>query len=288
MGRTRADERGWLQGLLEGPWWVSAAGSALGASGSLILKDMPASPGSLLTAMSNAGAVMLGFAAILLYVISFLSLLGISGVDDEQGQLRFRREETGLLNEAERRFLAVLEEAAGPRVRVFARVRVLDVLQPVAPIGTTAWHAAFNRISQKYFDFALCTADTLQVFAVVELHESGRRHVHRRPRDANLEAACASAFLPLIRFRTRESYDVIEIRRELATWAELPAARGRADPPRSCPGCGRPLLRVIAESGELRGWTVWRCTECRTTIPAGAEPENRRPGVSQLRRTRAR
>jgi hypothetical protein len=48
------------------------------------------------------------------------------------------------------------------------------------------------------------------------------------------------------------------------------------------------LLRVIAESGELRGWTVWRCTECRTTIPAGAEPENKRPQVSQLRRTRAR
>jgi hypothetical protein len=62
-----------------------------------------------------------------------------------------------LFTPAERSFFGVLHQAAGKDFLVFGKVRVADIVAVKTGIGRSAWRAAFNQISQKHFDFVLCS-----------------------------------------------------------------------------------------------------------------------------------
>lgn len=117
-----------------------------------------------------------------------------------------------LLSPAERTLLSVLDEAIGQQGRVFAMVRVADVLDLDRGAADGDWHAALQQIQGTHFDFVICEPDSTDVICAIELHGDTHAEEAWSQRDAYLAEACAMAGLPLIQLPWQQSYDVAEIR----------------------------------------------------------------------------
>jgi hypothetical protein len=109
----------------------------------------------------------------------------------------------------------VLELAVGDKARVFAKVRVADVLTPQAGLGKSKWQQHFNKISAKHFDYLLCHPSDLSFICAIELDDSSHRHQKRKVRDLFLKTACDSAGLPLLQIPASASYLVEELREQI-------------------------------------------------------------------------
>lgn len=144
-------------------------------------------------------------------------LAGSSG----RSQLPYKTREY-LLSRAERSLYGVLERAVQRAYRIFPKVRLADVLY--VERGTERWQSHFNRVSAKHVDFVLCSLDTVSPLLVVELDDASHGRSDRASRDGFVNDALASAGLPILHVRARNSYDVTEvadaIRRAIAAGAE--------------------------------------------------------------------
>lgn len=96
-----------------------------------------------------------------------------------------------LLTEAERSFLGVLEQAVGEQYRVYAQVRLADVVSVRSGLSRARRMAAQNRINAKHVDFVLCDPMTLNVLCAIELDDASHQRMERKARDAFLEHAPA-------------------------------------------------------------------------------------------------
>lgn len=112
----------------------------------------------------------------------------------------------GLFSANERDFLRVLERTL-PEHRIFAKVRLADVITVKKGLPKSDWQRAFNRISSKHLDFVICDRD-LDILCAVELDDRSHERSERRARDAFLEAALHAAQVPLVRVPSRKTYDV--------------------------------------------------------------------------------
>ncbi len=173
-----------------------------------------------------------------------------------------------LFSPAERSFFGVLNQAVSGKAVVFGKVRVADVLRPSKGLGRSNWQKAFNRISAKHFDYAICAADTFSVLAVVELDDKSHSKGHRTKRDRFLDSACSSAGLPLHRFKAAATYNINEIRNvlfpppeDIAAESVLPEAPDSesAEVP-LCPKCSSPLIKKVAKRGEHKGTEFLACS----------------------------
>jgi very-short-patch-repair endonuclease len=160
---------------------------------------------------------------------------------DGQGEPPPYESQRWMVSRAERSFLGVLEEAVEGRFRIALKVRLADVLKVRSGSGSRgAWQ---NRILQKHLDFVLCTPDTLEIVAGVELDDSSHDRASRRERDDFLDAAMAAAGVPLIRVKAARSYSVGELRELIERTTEPP----RTAPP---PMVRRGGVRPEGEAGE--------------------------------------
>jgi hypothetical protein len=125
------------------------------------------------------------------------------------------RRASELFTAAERTFLSVLDQAVGPRRRVFGKVRVADLIEVRGAGSQAAWQRAFNRISSKHFDFVVCASDTLVPLCVIELDDSSHDRHDRRNRDALLTNVCRAAQVPLVRVRWSRSYSAAVIQKHI-------------------------------------------------------------------------
>ncbi|MCA1799518.1 MAG: DUF2726 domain-containing protein [Xanthomonadaceae bacterium] len=123
---------------------------------------------------------------------------------------------SSLVTRAERSFLGVLDSAVAGRYRVFAKVRVEDVLQAPSTSDRRRHAAARNRIKSKHFDFVLCNPTDLAFVAAIELDDKSHLRHSRIKRDQFLNDACAGAGLPLVRIMARRSYTISDIRSDLS------------------------------------------------------------------------
>ena len=128
-------------------------------------------------------------------------------------RLRFRKQEY-IFSNAEHRFFNHLIEAVGDDYLVFGKVRIADVLTPDDRLSRKTWWRAFTTISSKHLDFVLCRRDA-SIVCAIELDDRSHDKPERLARDAFVDAACAQAGLPLIRFTVRRRYNVADIRRAL-------------------------------------------------------------------------
>lgn len=122
-----------------------------------------------------------------------------------------------LVSAAERSFLAALDAAIGPEHRVFAKVRLADIvtLRGAAESRT----GLMNKVRQKHVDFVVCDRNSLRFVAVIELDDSTHETPKGRARDAFVDSALRAAGLPLVRFRAvsnAKGYAPAEIARRLA------------------------------------------------------------------------
>ena len=82
-------------------------------------------------------------------------------------------------------------------------------------LNRSRWQSAFNGISAKHFDFLLCDPAGCAPKLAVELDDKSHEKAGRRKRDRLVEAACASAGLPLLRVKVARTYAVAEIRTQI-------------------------------------------------------------------------
>ncbi len=119
-----------------------------------------------------------------------------------------------LLSPAEFSFFRVLEKAVGDGGVVHVKVRLGDLLtgwkgQP----GEKTW---WNKIAQKHADFVVCSRDTVDVVAVVELDDASHGGARARAADEVKDRALKAAGIPVVRIKARKSYAVEEVRKRLA------------------------------------------------------------------------
>ena len=146
------------------------------------------------------------------------------------GRLKYVREPT-LFSATEWVFLRALDQAVDGRFRVFAKVRMADLMNPGSrtKVGNKAWWRAFTQISSKHTDFVLVDIRTSEIVAAIEVDDRSHQRQDRSTRDAFVDRAFQDAGIPLIRYaaKGRGGYKVHEIRGRLD--AALAAAYGQAD-----------------------------------------------------------
>lgn len=121
----------------------------------------------------------------------------------------------GLLSKAERSFYGVLVQAVGDTGLVFAKVRAADVIMPVKGLKRSVWQRAFNAVSLKHFDFVICDPEDCSVRFAVEVDDASHETSKGQKRDNQINAACDSAGLPLLRIKAAKSYVVADIRHQI-------------------------------------------------------------------------
>ena len=128
-----------------------------------------------------------------------------------------------LLSPAERCFLSSLEEAVGDYFRIFAKVRVADVvtLKPLPQMSLSP--TAAQRISGHQFDFVLCEKERLAIVGVVELDDQTAQQRALHSRDGFLIGLCRSVGLPLVHVRVQPVYSVEALRAVIFESLDMPA-----------------------------------------------------------------
>lgn len=122
-------------------------------------------------------------------------------------RLPFTRRDA-LLSPAELRFYRVLMGAAPPGLAVFAKVRLMDVVQ----VPGDAWRQYGAPGSGMHLDFLIVDAATTAPRLVIELDDKSHWQAEARTRDAFKDAALASAGVPILRVTAAGRYHVGELR----------------------------------------------------------------------------
>lgn len=148
-------------------------------------------------------------------LIIFVVIFGIfsSGTNKEHKY----RKRGALFTTAERSFLGVLDQAVSEKFRIFGKVRVADIITPAKGLDRKNWQSAFNRISSKHFDYVLCSKESLEVIAVIELDDKSHTSKKAIKRDKLIESACKSADIKLIRFKAKRNYRVHDVSGSIET-----------------------------------------------------------------------
>jgi hypothetical protein len=157
--------------------------------------------------MDSLVIVALLFVAALFFLI-FLVRNRTSTAPAEQ--LHYRRR-PALFTPAERSFAGVLDQVLDTRYRVYGKVRVADLIEPLPTKDRRIWQKAFNRISAKHFDFVICNSSDLVPVVVIELDDSSHQKAKRQQRDEMLQQICGQVQLPLIRVPAQKGYKLAEV-----------------------------------------------------------------------------
>lgn len=161
---------------------------------------------------------------------------------DFGGELPYRRRER-LLVGSERALYDALLVAAADHYRVFAKVRLADLVS--LPAQQTHRWAHWSRIAQKQVDFLLCDRVALAPLLVVEV-QGPATAPHGDERDEFVGAALAAAGIPVLRLPSRNVYSPEQIAKSMR---ERFVAAPETEP--------SPLLAQIADSSVPVDTWVW-------------------------------
>jgi len=115
---------------------------------------------------------------------------------------------TYLLSKGEAAFYHVLVPLLQDHCTVTMKVRLSDILK----CSREAWRSGFgNRIIQKHVDFVVVDSRTTKILGVIELDDRSHERPSRKDRDEFVDAALASAGIPVIHFRAASQYNRNEV-----------------------------------------------------------------------------
>jgi hypothetical protein len=141
---------------------------------------------------------------------------------------RYVRQKT-LFSQSEMAFLRALEGVVGVEDRIYAKVRMCDVVTPNGMTGTRRWWRAFTKVSSKHLDYVLVDRQTGTIKLAIELDDKSHHQDRRKVRDAFVNRACAQAGVTLLRIPAAGRYDRDELRAQLAqTQVHEPRVHPRA------------------------------------------------------------
>jgi hypothetical protein len=182
----------------------------------------------------------------------------------------------GLFSPAERSFLGVLHQAVGGKAAIFGKVRVADVVKPLAGLNDGDRQRAFEKIADKHFDFLLCDKENLAVICAIELDDDAPSADSREQRDGFLKKVCEAAGVPLVQGPLKSGYVIGNVRRIMAPRlgahrkplqepsAAHPASRRNG---KLCPTCSAAMVKRVAKKGSHAGMEFWACSafpRCKT------------------------
>jgi len=157
--------------------------------------------------------------ALLPWVALLLLLAGLGrylkALEKGRGPRRRFESKKALMSPGELQFFRALEVALGSHYRVFSKVRLADIVQPVKTGDNRAWYAAFGVIKSKHVDFVVCDPDILEFRLVVELDDKSHERIDRAERDRKVDDILAQANLPVLHFTARASYSTEEIQERI-------------------------------------------------------------------------
>jgi very-short-patch-repair endonuclease/predicted RNA-binding Zn-ribbon protein involved in translation (DUF1610 family) len=200
-----------------------------------------------------------------------------------------------LCSPAERSFMGALDKIVGENYRVFAKVRLADIVDVQKGLSASARQSAFNRISGKHIDFIVCNANDLSIIGAIELDDKTHRAKGRQERDQFLDKTLESAGVPLLRIKAQSAYSIKEISSSLDSAFNI---NGEVQPEDNrlsadaieisdeklddkatdhsatetieslCPKCGGELIKRVATKGKYAGQKFWGCSnfpKCKFT-----------------------
>lgn len=212
-----------------------------------------------------------------------------------------------LCSPAERSFLGALDKIVGKKYRIFAKVRLADIIDVQRQRSASARQRAFNRIAGKHVDFIVCNASDLSIVGAIELDDKSHLKKGRRDRDQFLDKALEAAGVPMLRVKAQSTYSIKEVSSGLDSafnvkvggkLEEIPDSSETGKQPNGkqldeaidnsnagsvapvCPKCGGELIERVATKGQYAGQKFWGCSnfpKCKFTRKAeqtpGSQPE---------------
>jgi len=200
-----------------------------------------------------------------------------------------------LLSPAERSFLGVLEQVVGESHRVFVKVRLGDLFKIRSGLGNSERATAFNKISAKHVDFVICSNESVDVLAAIELDDKSHNSQKRQERDRFVDKVFESAGVPLGHMVAQKSYAVQDVSRIVSSLLDIPVTTDqqdesdftmgdevqvnddkadfsfeqKSDSVPFCPSCGNTMIKRQAKKGKHSGEWFWACSaypKCREII----------------------
>jgi very-short-patch-repair endonuclease len=192
-----------------------------------------------------------------------------------------------LCSPAERSFLGALDKILEKSYRVFAKVRLADIVDIQKGLSASARQSALNRISGKHIDFIVCNANDLSIIGAIELDDKTHRAKGRQERDQFLDKTLEAAGVPLLRIKAQSAYSIKEITSSLdsafnisgevqprdnqisadATENSGEKLDDKAMDPLTnetleslCPKCGGELVKKVSTKGQYAGQKFWGCS----------------------------
>ena len=137
-----------------------------------------------------------------------------------------------LFSPAERSLLCLLEQAAGEKYRVLAKVSAADIISVRLMSDQSAVFRAFDQISARNFDFVLCDKEYLSIACVIQLNDASRASQRDREPDNFLQSVSEAISLPFVHITAPNDLSVSELRKQIhiALNRDLESAAGNSEP----------------------------------------------------------
>jgi len=237
---------------------------------------------------------------LLLLLIIFFLAIALFKKTDRKAPLDFPYQSKDVLcSPAERSFLGALDKIVGKRYRIFAKVRLADIIDVQKGLSVSARQSAFNRIAGKHIDFIVCNANDLSIIGAIELDDKTHRGRGRHERDQFLDRTLKAAGIPVLRIKTQSSYSIKDIFNKIDSAFNISEGLRPEDNQvpmdateisdekftdeagdgcnteifeAVCPKCGGELVKRIATKGQYAGQKFWGCVnfpKCKFTQKVG-------------------
>lgn len=116
-----------------------------------------------------------------------------------------------LFTKAERSFYEVLNRAAPKDLKLFAKVRIADLVMVKEGLGKR--HFLENKLKCRHVDFVLCASDTLAPMLAIQLEDRSQIGGKTGKRDRFISEVLGSVGLPVLRIPVQYAYTASELRR---------------------------------------------------------------------------
>jgi Protein of unknown function (DUF2726)/Topoisomerase DNA binding C4 zinc finger len=206
----------------------------------------------------------------------------------EKGPVGFPYQSKDVLcTPAERSFIGALDNIVGESYRIFAKVRLADIVDVQKGLSASVRQSAVNRISRKHIDFVICDANDLSIIGAIELDDKSHRGKGRQERDQFLAKTLEAASVPLLRIKAQSTYSIKEISSSLNSAFNIGGEVHPEDNQVSadavdnsddnlddetkdypvtetieslCPKCGGELVERVSTKGQYAGQRFWGCS----------------------------
>jgi Protein of unknown function (DUF2726) len=179
------------------------------------------SAGSFYSGLVNEpmGALIIAIAGIFLLLYLMKALAGFRRPPYRRGRF---------LTANEKSFLSVLDDVLGRDYRVFAQVRLAELVDVPGASQEKRFHA-MKHVFGKSVDFVICSAATFEPLAAIELDDRSHLLAERRGRDGFVNSVFDEIGLPLIRIRAQRFYERGQVLKALVEAGIVPGVVKKAE-----------------------------------------------------------